>query len=108
PPFWSRMIAETWSPLESVMGSTVGAGFCSTLGVKLTAAEAGAAKVTAMRSTERNNASFFMGNHPFRIFQKSIYLSLAHGQDQIPSLGIACQTGGQHQHFVVGGDGDSA
>src|SRR5699024_11713616 len=38
------------------------------LGLKLTAAETGAAKVTAMRSTERNIANFFMGNHPFRFF----------------------------------------
>ena len=64
-PFSSRMTAATSLPFASIMGSTVGAGFCSTLSVKVTA-EAGTAKVTATRSTERNTASFFMGESSFQ------------------------------------------
>ena len=54
------------------------------------------------------HCELFHGESSFQIFSNLLYLSLAHGQDQIPSLGVARQAGGQHQHFVAGGDSDVA
>ena len=51
------------------------------------------------------HCELFHGESSFQIFSNLLYLSLAHGQDQIPSLRVARQTSGQDQHFVAGGDG---